>query len=169
AGPPAKEAVRRALDADDTLAEAHASMGLIQMWYEWNWKEAEREFLRAIELSPALPVPHVNYNLLLVQNGRSNEAEEQIRAALACDPLSVPSNVYLAGVYHYRRDYEHSLKQTRRALDLNPDDIEAHIVMALNYEQQKNYPAAIAELETAYALSGEFPLILAPLASCYGN
>jgi serine/threonine-protein kinase len=169
AWPPAKEAVRRALDADDTLAEAHASMGLIQMWYEWNWKEAEREFLRAIELSPALPVPHVNYNLLLVQNGRSNEAEEQIRTALACDPLSVPANVYLAGVYHYRRDYEHSLKQTRRALDLNPDDIEAHIVMALNYEQQKNYPDAVAELEKAYALSGEFPLILAPLASCYGG
>lgn len=169
AWPRAKEAVTKALAADDTLAEAHASMGLISMWFDWDWKEAEREFLRAIELKPALPVAHVYYNLLLVQMARSDEAEEQIRAALACDPLSVPSNVYLAGVYHYRRDYERSLRQARRALDLDPNDIEAHIVMALNYEQQRKYPEAIAEWEKAHQLSDYNPLVLAPLASCYGG
>jgi tetratricopeptide (TPR) repeat protein len=71
-------------------------------------------------------------------------------------------------VYHYRRDYQESLKQVRRALDLDPNDIEAHIVAALNYEQQHKYKAAIAELERAQQLSGGFPLILGPLASCYG-
>ena len=80
AWPKAKEAVSKALAADDSLAEAHASMGVIRMWYEWNWKEAEREFLRAIELKPGQPLPHVHYNLLLVQTGRFDEAEEQIRA-----------------------------------------------------------------------------------------
>ncbi len=169
AWPKAKEAVAKALAADDTLAEAHASMGMISMWYEWNWKEAEREFLRAIELTPALPVPHVYYNLLLVQTGRSEEAEEQIRQALACDPLSVPANVYLAGVYHYRRDYLASLKQVTRALELDANDIEAHIVMALNYEQLRKYPEAIAELEKAHQLAGGAPLLLGPLASCYGG
>ncbi len=167
--PKAKEAAAKALAANDNLAEAHASMGMIHMWYEWDWKEAEREFLRAIELSPGLPLPRVYYNLLLVQTGRSDEAEEQVRAALSCDPLSVPANIYLAGVYHYRRDYDRSLKQAQRALDLDPNDIEAHIVMALNYEQQRKYPEAIADLEKAHQLADYNPLILGPLASCYGG
>ncbi len=169
AWPKAKEAVSNALAADDTLAEAHASMGLIRMWYEWDWKEAEREFLRAIELKPSLPIAHVYYNLLLVQDARFDEAEEQIRLALSYDPLSVPCSVYLAGVYHYRRDYERSLAQTRRALDLDANDIEAHVVMAINYEQQHKYPEAIAEMEKAHQLSGYNPLLLGPLASCYGG
>ncbi len=169
AWPKAKEAVSLALKADESLAEAHASMGVIRMWYEWDWKEAEREFLRAIELKPGLPLPHVQYNLLLVQNGRSQEAEEQIRLALANDPLSVPATCYLAGVYHYRRNYDCSLAQARRALELDPNDIEAHIIMALNYEQKGEYPQAIAELEKAHQLSGYNPLILGPLGSCYGG
>ena len=169
AWPKAKEAITKALEADDSLAEAHASMGIIRMWYEWHWKEAEREFLRAIELSPALPLPHVYYNLLLVQTGRSDEAEVQICQALACDPLSVPANVYFAGLYHYRRDYDGSLKQARRALELDANDIEAHVVMALNYEQQREYKKAIAELEKAHQLAEYNPLLLGPLASCYGG
>jgi len=169
AWPKAKEAVTKALKADDTLAEVHASMGMIHMWYDWDWKEAEREFLRAIELNPGLPLPHVYYNLLLVQTGRSDEAEMQILEALASDPLSVPANVYFAGVYHYRRDYDESLKQVRRALDLDPNDIEAHVVMALNFEQQRKYKEAIAELEKAHQLAEYNPLILGPLASCYGG
>jgi serine/threonine-protein kinase len=169
AWPKAKEAVSKALAADDTLAEAHASMGVIRMWYEWNWKEAEREFLRAIELQPGLPITHVYYNLLLVQNGRFDEAEEQIRLALTSDPLSVPANMYLSGVYHYRRDYDRSIRQARRALEIDPNDIEAHIVIALNLEQKKEYAQAIAELEQAYELSGQVPLLLGPLGSCYGR
>jgi len=106
AWPKAKEAVSKALAADETLPEAHASMGVIRMWSEWDWKEAEREYLRAIELNPGQPLPHVHYNLLLVQTGRSEEAEEQIRLALASDPLSVPATMYLAGVFHYRREYD---------------------------------------------------------------
>ncbi len=166
AWPKAKEAAEKALQADDSLAEAHASMGVIHMWFEWDWKEAEREFLRAIELKPGQPLPHVQYNLLLVQTGRLEEAEEQIRAALACDPLSVPSNVYLAGVFHYRREYDRSLEHARRALELDANDIEAHVVMALNYEQKRMYPEAIAELHKARELSGDNPLIYGPLGSC---
>jgi eukaryotic-like serine/threonine-protein kinase len=169
AWPKAKEMAERALAADDGLAEAHASMGIISMWYEWNWKEAERQYLRAIELKPALPLSHVYYNLLLVQTGRYEEAEAQIREALAYDPLSVPANVYLAGVYHYRRDYKTSLKQLQRALELDPNDVEAHVVVALNYEQQRKYPEAIAELQKAQELCGYNPLLLGPLASCYGG
>jgi eukaryotic-like serine/threonine-protein kinase len=168
AWPKAKEAVSKALAADETLPEAHASMGVIRMWSEWDWKEAEREYLRAIELNPGQPLPHVHYNLLLVQTGRSEEAEEQVRLALASDPLSVPATMYLAGVFHYRREYDRSLEQARRALDLDCNDIEAHVVLALNYEQKGEFAKAIAEHQKAHELSGYNPLILGPLASCYG-
>ena len=168
-GPRPRKLRRKALESDDSLAEAHASLGVIRMWYEWDWKEAEREFLRAIELKPGQPLPHVHYSLLLVQTGRFEEAEEQIRLALASDPLSVPANVYLAGVYHYRRDYDRSLEQAGRALDLDPNDIEAHVVMAINYEQKHQYAEAIAELEKAHKLADYNPLILGPLGSCYGG
>lgn len=144
-------------------------MGQIRMWFDWDWKEAEREYLRAIELKPGQPLPHVQYNLLLVQTGRFEEAEEQIRAALVSDPLSVPNNVYLAGVFHYRREYDRSLEYCRRALDLDANDIEAHVVVGLNYEQKRMYPDGIAEMEKARELSGNNPLILGPLGSCYGG
>jgi len=72
-------------------------------------------------------------------------------------------------VFHYRRDYDKSLEQARRALELDPNDIEAHVVMALNYEQKHEYAEAIAELEKAHKLSGYNPLILGPLGSCYGG
>jgi eukaryotic-like serine/threonine-protein kinase len=169
AWPKAKDAVKKALAADDSLAEAHASLGVIHMWYEWDWKEAEREFLRASELKPGLPISHVYYNLLLVQTGRFDEAEDQIRLALTSDPLSVPANIYLAGVYHYRRDYDRSIQQAKSALEVDANDIEAHVVIGINLEQKREYPQAIAELEKAYELAGQNPLILGPLGSCYGG
>jgi len=169
AWPKAKVATMRALEIDDTLAEAHASMGTIRMWYEWDWKQAEREFQRAIELNPGHPNAHVQYNLLLVQTGRFQEAEREIRIALLCDPLSVRVNSYLAGIFHYRREYDRSLEQCRRALELDPNDVELHVVEALNYEQKKTYSEAIRELEKARELSDNNPLILGPLGSCYGG
>jgi eukaryotic-like serine/threonine-protein kinase len=168
AWPKAKAAAKRSLEIDDTLAEAHASMGTIRMWYEWNWKDAEREFRTAIGLNPGHPNAHIQYNLLLVQTGRFEEAEREIRAALLCDPLSVLINTYLAGLLHYRREYDRSIDQCRRALELDPNDIELHVVMALNYEQKGMYDDAIGELALASKLSGNNPLILGPLGSCYG-
>lgn len=167
AWPKAKEAAERALAIDDTLAEAHASMGTIHMWYEWNWSAAEQDFRRAIDLNPGHPNAHVQYNLLFLQTGRFGEAEREIRTALATDPLSIRINSYLAGLFHYRGEYDRSLEQCGRALELDPKDIELHIVLALNYEQKGMYKDAIRELEQARELSDNNPLILGPLGSCY--
>jgi tetratricopeptide (TPR) repeat protein len=139
------------------------------MWYDWEWKAAEREFLRAIALSPGHPNAHIQYNLLLVQTLRFAGAEDQIRKVLALDPLSVRANSYLAGVFHYRREYDRSLEQCRRTLELDANDVELHVVLALNHEQKKMFREAIQELEKARALSGNNPLILGPLGSCFAG
>jgi tetratricopeptide (TPR) repeat protein len=169
AWPKAKAAAVRALEQDPDLAEARASLGTISMWYDWEWKAAEREFLRALALSPGHPNAHIQYNLLLVQTLRFTEAEDQIRKVLALDPLSVRANSYLAGVFHYRREYDRSLERCRRTLELDPNDIELHVVLGLNYEQKKMFREAIQELEKARALSGNNPLILGPLGSCFAG
>jgi eukaryotic-like serine/threonine-protein kinase len=165
----AKAAAMRALEQDPDLAEARASMGTISMWYDWEWKAAEREFLRAIALNPGHPNAHIQYNLLLVQTLRFEEAEHQIRRVLSSDPLSVRANSYLAGVFHYRREYDRSLEHCRRTLELDPNDIELHVVLGLNYEQKGMFPEAIRELEKARSLSGNNPLILGPLGSCFAG
>src|SRR5262249_1229008 len=108
AWPRARAAAVQALEQDADLAEAWASLGTISMWYEWEWKAAEREFLRAIALNPGHPNAHLQYNLLLVQTLRLSEAEDQVRAVLASDPLSVRANSYLAGGFPYRREYDPS-------------------------------------------------------------
>ena len=169
AWPKAKSAAVRALEQDPDLAEARASLGTISMWYEWEWKAAEREFLRAVALSPGHPNAHIQYNLLLVQTLRLSEAEDQVRAVLAADPLSVRANSYLAGVFHYRREYDRSLEQCRRTLELDPNDIELHVVLGLNYEQKGMFREAIEALEKARALSSNNPLILGPLGSCFAG
>jgi tetratricopeptide (TPR) repeat protein len=169
AWPRAKAAALRALELDGDLAEAHASLGTVRMWYDWEWDAAEREYLRAINLNPGHPNAHIQYNLLLVQTGRFNEAEDQVRAVLAADPLSVRANSYLAGVFHYRREYDRSLEQCIRTLELDTDDIELRVVLGLNYEQKQMYGEAIRQLEKARVLSDNNPLILGPLGSCYAG
>jgi len=72
-------------------------------------------------------------------------------------------------VFHYRREYDRSLEQCRRTLELDPNDIELHVVMGLNYEQKRMLPEAIRELEKARTLSGNNPLILGPLGSCFAG
>ena len=151
------------------LAEAHASMGVIRMWFEWDWKEAEREFLRAIELKPGQALPHMQYNLLLVQSGRLVEAEEQIRAALAAIRFPCLTTCISPACFIIAATTIGHWNKVRRALDLDPNDIEAHVVMGLNYEQKRMYPEAVAELEKARELSGNNPLILGPLGSCYAG
>ncbi|HKF22065.1 MAG TPA: protein kinase [Candidatus Angelobacter sp.] len=169
AWPKAKAAAVRALEQDPNLAEAWASLGTISMWYDWEWKAAEREFLRAIALSPGHPNAHIQYNLLLVQTLRFSEAEDQVRKVLVSDPLSVRANSYLAGIFHYRREYDRSLEQCRRTLELDPSDVELHVILGLNYEQKKMFREAIQELDKARVLSGNNPLILGPLGSCFAG
>jgi serine/threonine-protein kinase len=169
AWPKAKSAALRALDLDGNLAEAHASLGTVRMWCDWEWEEAEREFLRAIKRNPGHPSARIQYNVLLVQTGRFDEAEDQIRVALATDPLSIRANSYLAGVLHYRREYDRSMEQCMRTLELDPEDIELHVVMGLNYEQKKMFGEAIQQLEKARELAANNPIIFGPLGSCYAQ
>jgi tetratricopeptide (TPR) repeat protein len=94
--PKAKEAALKALELDDSLAEAHASLGYVKGAYDWDSSGAEREFQRAIELNPSYATAHRFYGLALAGMGRFEEALRELKRALELDPLSTAGNHALA-------------------------------------------------------------------------
>jgi TolB-like protein len=99
--PRAKEAALKALEIDDTLGEAHASLAIIKASYDWDLSGAEREFQRAIELNPNYASAHWRYGMALVHAGRFEEAIKEEKRALELDPLSLPNNRALGAAFSY--------------------------------------------------------------------
>src|SRR5438876_1206532 len=109
--PVAKRHARRALELDPSLAEPHASLGYVKLYYDWDWKGAEAEFKRALELNPAYPVTHQRYSVFLLAAGRPDEAFKEILLAQERDPLSLPINTDVGFHHYYNRRYDAAVKQ----------------------------------------------------------
>lgn len=164
----AKWAAARALEIDDTLAEAHASLALINSYLEADAEAAERAYRRSIELNPDYATAHHWYSDFLAFRGRHEEALAEILRAAELDPLSPIISTTLAERLYYARRYEEAVGQLRRTLDLEPDFIQARFFLGLAYEQQGLYAEAIRELARARELSaGKTAPIVAALGHAY--
>ena len=119
--PKAKEAALRALQMDESLAEAHATLGAIKLFYEWDWKAAEQEFRRAIALNPGYATAHHWYGLCLGWTGRASEARAELLRAHQLDPLSSIISTNLAWTFSLTRDYDRAFDQLRQTLELDPN------------------------------------------------
>lgn len=148
----ARTAATEALKLDDSLAEAHASMGNILHNYDWNWSAAEDEYKRAIELNPNYAMAHHLYAHLLIETGRKEESLAEAHRALELDPYSPFVNNGLARQYYLSRDYTKAAAQCLIGLQLSPEYFPARIQLALAYEQTGKLPQAISELEQAAGL-----------------
>jgi len=150
----AKTAATKSLQFDDSLAEAHASLGNIKSHYDWDWPAAEREYRRAIELNPQYASSHHWYGLLHAAMGRFEEAEGEFRRALEIDPFSLIINAAMGiDVYCYSRQYDRAINQLRKALELEPNFAVAHWAMGMTYEAKGQFDDAIDELQRARLLS----------------
>src|SRR2546425_5666294 len=118
--PKAEQAAVRALELDDTLAEAHVSLGYVRLEYDWNWPEAKKELERALALNPSYATAHHWYANYLRIMGRLQEAIIQVKEAQKLDPLSLGINAALAESYHFARDYDHVIEQCRKTFELYP-------------------------------------------------
>ena len=128
--PKAKAAVRRAIELDETVAEAHATLGVILAIYDWDWAGAERELIRSIELNGASPVCRDGYAFYYLRPvGRIDEAVSETQQALSLDPLSILFRVHLAFLFYLQKKYEHSIAQFRKVLEMNPQYYLAHAMM----------------------------------------
>jgi len=145
--PRAKEAVLKALELDDTLAEAHTSLAFIKTDYDWDWLGAEREFQRAIELNPAYARAHNLYGYLLYRLGRFQEAIAELKRSVELDPLSLLNNRVLGQAFYNARQYDQAIEQFRKTLELDPNFSSAHRFLGRAYLQKSMYNDGTAEIE----------------------
>jgi len=153
ANPKAKEAAMRALEIDNKLSEAYAALGTIR-WGDWDWEGAEREFLRAIELSPGCETAHWMYAYHLMYMARFDEAIREMKQALELDPLSLAINRNLGQVFYHAGQYDQAIEQLQKTIEMDPHFSYAHLLLGLAYGQKSMYKEALAELEKEKALSG---------------
>ena len=149
----AKQAATNALQFDDSLAEAHTSLGHLHM-HCYEWVDARREFERAIELNPHYAHAHQLRAFYLAFNGRLQDASAEIRIALRLDPLSLAINTDVGVIHYFAREYDQAIDQYRKTLDLDFNFDRAHFWLAAAYEQEQRYDEAIAEYTIAIELSG---------------
>ncbi len=166
--PKAKAAAQRALEADDTLAEAHASLGFVKSFYDWDWPGAAQDYRLALEMNPNSATARHWYAGYLRAVGQLEDAVQEIRRAQALDPLSRAINRDLARTLYSMRRYEEAIQEFRRALDLEPDFPSGHLHLGMAYMAKSLHALALAEFLKARSLPGGNPLILGGLGYCYG-
>jgi len=153
--PQAQAAAVKALEMDETLAEAHTSLAFVKLLYEWNGQEAEKEFQRAMELSPNYPTSHHWYAYALASLGRMDEALGEIKRAQELDPLSLTINSDVAQILFFAGRYDEGIEQCRRTLDLDPNFGPAYWYLGLLYEEKgMEKEAAAAFLKQARLAGG---------------
>lgn len=152
--PKAREAARRALALDESLAEAHASIGWVSYAYDWEFPAAEREFRRAIELRPGYATAHQWYSNYLCAMGRLDEATEEIGRALALDPLSRVILNEAAWPHYYGRRHRLEIAAYRKVLAMAPDYPTPHLELGIAFDVSGRYQEALAEYATFSRLTG---------------
>jgi len=163
----AKAAALKALEIDETLAEAHASLGLVKMFYDWNPAAAETEFKRAIALNPSYASAYQWYADCLTVMGRAGEALAQMEQAREVDPVSLSIIRDTGRIYYYTRRYDEAAAQCRHALDLDSQFYPALVTLGDTLVQKKMYQEAIANYQNAVDLSRGMGLMKALLARAY--
>lgn len=157
--PHAKASAERALQLDDSLAEAHTSLGMVALYYEWDWRQADREFNRAIALNPNYPLAHLWDALYFSAMGENPQALQQAMLAQKLDPLSVMVNVELGRVYYWNRQYDKAVSNFRYAIELDPYFARAHTRLGMALAAQNDYAGAVYEFEQAGKLSSPDPYL----------
>ena len=147
----AREAAVRALQIDDGLGEARASLAIILTTYYWDWAEAEKQFKQAIEQSPNYAPAHNWYSQYLSFTGRHDEALKQALRAQEIDPLSLFINSNIGLVLFLARQYDRSIAASQKTLELDPDFAVAHMIMGLSYVQKGMYEEGISAFQKAKA------------------
>ena len=155
--PKAKEAALKALALDDKLAEAHASIGQIAAYYDYDYGTAERECRRAIELNPNYATAHQWLAEHLSVMKRYDEAVAEIRRALDLDPLSMIINRMQADIFMAGRRYDDAIRQYQKAVELDPNLHLTHYFLGRAYEAKGMYDQAVEEYLKSSALGGMPP------------
>jgi DNA-binding winged helix-turn-helix (wHTH) protein/TolB-like protein/Tfp pilus assembly protein PilF len=159
--PEAKRHATKALELDASVAEAHASLGFVKLYFEWDWPGAEAAFQRAIALDPYHAASHQWYSIYLLTAGRPAEAFREIRLAQQRDPLSLSVNTDLGFHYYYTGQYDEAVKQLKLVLEMNPDFPPAHLWLGRAYQELGKFDEALAEFRRVEERVRDWPVSIA--------
>jgi len=167
--PKAMAAAKKALELDDTLAEAHTTLALAIWYYDFDFSQANREFQRAIELNPNYATGHQQYgNNTLSALGRFDEAIDEGKRAVELDPLSLVINADLGMNYYYARRYNEAIAQLRKTMEMDPGYYYAHVDLGQVLAAKRAFGEAISEYQKARALNDD-PFVLGLLGHAYAS
>ncbi len=167
--PQAIAAARRALELDDSLAEAHTALARDKFTYEWDWGGAEREFRRAIELNPGYATARQWFAEYLWVRGRPEEALAHIQQALELDPYSLIMHLALGRHYYLTRQYNQAIGRFKETVRMNPNFFLVHFDLGFAYVQVGQYDEAISEFRRAIQLYPGSPVCIAGLGYAYAK
>ncbi|HYX90947.1 MAG TPA: tetratricopeptide repeat protein, partial [Myxococcaceae bacterium] len=162
----ARRWAQKALELDDTIAEAHAVLARVAE-QEWDWAGAEREYRRAIELNPSYPIARIWYAMYLYGVSRFDEAVVEARRAQYLDPVSPHINTWAGAAYFFGGRLEEARASWKKALEVDPAYSDASLVIARFYLPERKYQEAIAELQKALSFNERRPILLGALAQAY--
>jgi len=165
--PQAKAAAVKALELNESLAEAHNSLAYIYERYDWNWKGAEAEFKRALELNPNCAPARFWYGEFLSYSGRFEEALREMKRALELDPVSLIIHASVAWTHLMAQQADQALAQIQKTIEMEPNFAYARLILGLAYVAKGRYAEAIEEHIKARALSGDSVMATAALGMSY--
>ncbi|HUR98500.1 MAG TPA: tetratricopeptide repeat protein [Pyrinomonadaceae bacterium] len=165
--PKAKVAVGKALELDESLAEAHATSGALLMFYDLDWAASEREYKRALQLNPNYENTYEVYSYMLSATGRFDEAIGIAKQGVGVEPLAVALSDDLGTALYLARRYDESLNQFQRSAEIEPNHNGTYIGLGMNYEQRGMHTEAIAMFQKAIDLSERTTEILGLLGHAY--
>ena len=149
----AEASALKALEIDDTLAEAHTSLAYSRLYYEWDWSSAEKEFKIALKLNPTYATTHHWYAEYLAARGWLDEAIKEKKRASQLDPLSMIINTTVGWIYYFDRNYDDAIEQIKETLKIDENFVPAHFWLGQAYEQKGMFQEAIVEFQKAVTLS----------------
>jgi len=165
--PQARAYAEKALALDETLADAHLSLGIVQLLYEWDWPGAEKELRRAKELDPNNPQIYHFYGHYLQSVGRMEEAINETKRGLELDPTSLIVNAELGWAYYCARQYDQAIAQGRKTLELDPNFVYTSWVISQSYAQTGRHQESVAELTRARTIDANWSYLVSELGYAY--
>jgi serine/threonine-protein kinase len=165
--PRAKKAATRALEIDETLAEAHGALARVLHRFDWDFARSENEYERAIELNPSYSDAHHGYALYLSDLGRHDQAIREIELAQALDPLTLPLKTNVAFIYLYARQNDRAIEHFQRLADTQPKNLNTHYGLGMAYIYNGMHAEGMEELRKLFDLSEGDALAKTYLAWAY--
>jgi Flp pilus assembly protein TadD len=168
--PQAKELALKAVQLDDSLAQAHRTLGHIHINYDWDWDAAEKELNKSLELNPNDPLTHTIKTFWFIAMGRNNEARTSMQRFKELDPGTFPGTLISTGIQHYwMREYDAAIQELKLLNEMSPNYPSPYYWLGLALLEKKNYNDALKSFQSAVTLSQRAPVALTGLGIGYAR